>query len=181
MSPPSNGLGMYGTTQQVAASPKSSDTPLGQRLDGSSTSLADLSTLLDIMNQRDTEQRQHMNERDAEQRQHTTELTQMVLAREDKHADRMERMLQLQNDFAPRSPSTPGQMPPTEHQQHQGRQAVSNTHDDVSGSALVALMGALGLPGWLIAHRAWLGRIVAVAVLLRWRPLLRLLSRLGGV
>jgi hypothetical protein len=107
----------YGIAQQVAGSPKSSDTPLGQRLDGSSTSLADLSTLLDII-----------NERDAEQRQHTTELTQMVVAREDKHADRMERMLQLQNDFAPRSPSTPGQMPPTEHQQHQGRQAVSNTH-----------------------------------------------------
>eukprot|EP01043_Picozoa_sp_COSAG02_P088725 COSAG02_NODE_25800_length_648_cov_4.361446_2_plen_41_part_01 len=41
---------------------------------------------------------------------------------------------------------------------------------------MVALMGALGLPGWLIAHRVWLGRIVAVAVLLRWRPLLRLLS-----
>ena len=164
MSPTSNALGMpYGTAQQVAGSPNTSDTPLGQRLDGSSSSLADLSALLEIMNEREDKRADRME------------------AREEKHADRIERMLQLQNDSAPPSPSTPGQRPPTEHQQHQGRQTVSNTHDDVSGSALVALMGALGLPGWLIDHRAWLGRIVAVAVLLRWRPLLRLLSRLGGV
>ena len=158
--------------QQVAGSPNVSHTPLGQqRLDGSSSSsLADLSTMVEIMN---------------EQRQHMTELTQMVLAREDKHTDRMERLMQLQSDSTPRSPSTRGQTTPTEqhhHQhQHQGRQAVSNTHDDVSGTALVAVMRALGLPGWLIAHRAWLGRIVLVVILLRWRPLLRLLSRLGGV
>jgi hypothetical protein len=168
MSPISNAPSMpCGSAQQVAGS------PLGQRLDGD-----DLERLVEIMN---------------EQRQHMTELTHMVLAREDKHTDRMERVqdkhtdrmervLQLQNESASRSSSsTPGQTPPTEQQQHQGRQAVSNTHDDVGGTALVALMGALGLPGWLIAHRAWLRRIVVVVVLLRWRPLLRLLSRLGGV
>jgi hypothetical protein len=186
MSPASNALGMpYGTAQQVAGSPNTSasHTTLGQRrLDGSSSSsLADLSTMVEIMN----EQRQHMTELTQMVLAREDKLTQMVLAREDKHTDRMERMLQLQSDSTPRSPSTRGQTTPTEqqHQQqhHQGRQAVSNTHDDVSGSALVAVMGALGLPGWLIAHRAWLGRIVLVVILLRWRPLLRMLSRLGGV
>jgi hypothetical protein len=197
MSPASNAPGMqyigeYGSVRQVAGSPNVSHTPLGQRLDGSSSSsLADLSTMVEIMN----EQRQHMTEltqmvlaREDKLLAREDKLTQMVLAREDKHTDRMERMLQLQNDSTPRSPSTRGQTTPTEQQQqqhhhhhHQGRQAVSNTHDDVSGTALVALMGALGLPGWLIAHRAWLGRIVLAVILLRWRPLLRMLSRLGGV
>jgi hypothetical protein len=176
MSMSSNAPGMpYGSAQHVAGSLNTSGTPLRQRFDGPSSSLTDLETLLESM-----------RERDAEQRQHMTELTQMMLAREDKHADRMERMLQLLNDSAPRSLSTPAQTPPAQHQQHQqhqGRHAVSNTHDDVRGNenALVALMGALGLPGWLVAHRAWLGRIVVAVTLLRWRPLLRLLSRLGGV
>ena len=184
MSPTSNALGMpYGTAQQGAGSPNTSHPPLGQRrLDGSSlSSLADLSTMVEIMN----EQRQHMTELTQMVLAREDKLTQMVLAREDKHTDRMERLMQLQSDSTPRSPSTRGQTTPTEqhhHQhQHQGRQAVSNTHDDVSGTALVAVMRALGLPGWLIAHRAWLGRIVLVVILLRWRPLLRLLSRLGGV
>ena len=121
MSPTSNALDVpYGSAQQVAGSPNASDTPLGQRLDGSSSALTNLSTSVEIMNERDAEQRQHMTElthmvlaredkhidREAEHRQHTTELTQMVLAREDKHADRMERMLQLHNEPAPRSPST---------------------------------------------------------------------------
>ena len=62
--------------------------------------------------------------------------------------------------------------------QHREQMQMTEVHETKS---LVAMLKATGLPRWFSTHRAWLGQLAWTLVLLRWRPLLRFLSRLGSV